>query len=272
MPKNPVSGMLRGGLYTRVVGRRILHYQHLSSTMDEAARLALEGTEEGTVVLAEEQSSARGRFQRQWVTQAGNLYFSIVLQPSLEGLQYVSIICGLAVARAIRKRTELDPAIKWPNDVRIQGKKVCGILVENAVKGDSVQHSIVGIGINVAFDPSTVEELRDTAAGLNAEADRAVDREALLGQVLYEIDRLYAPLRQVSPGKGPEVRAIVQEWRGLLETLGGRVEVRWQDEVLRGLAEDVDAVGNLILRREDGSLVNLPAGEVTSHVAVEGGR
>ena len=278
LARNLVSGMLRQGLYTRVVGRRIVSFHRLSSTMDESTRLAEEGAQEGTVVLAEEQTAARGRFRRTWVSPAGNINLSIVLRPSPRSLQYLSIISGVAVARAIKKTTGLEPTLKWPNDVRIRGKKVSGILVENAFRGGAVEYAILGIGINVAFDPTTVDGLADRATSLNIEAGADVDRETLLGQLLYEIDRLYRPLRQTEPPSGPtyghrsrEVDSLeraLQEWRSLLDTLGSRVEVRWQDEVYAGYAEDVDQVGNLLLRLNDGSLASLPAGEVTSAVAL----
>lgn len=272
MPRDPVSAMLRQGLYTRVVGRRILYFPSLSSTMDEAARLAGEGAEEGTVVLAEQQTGGRGRFQRRWVSPPGNLYFSLVLRPSVEGLQYVSIVSGLAVVRAIRKTTGLRPTIKWPNDVRLAGKKVCGILVENALQGDAVVHSIVGIGLNIELDAAALEELGGVATSLGAELGRPIDRHTVLRQVLQEMDRLYLPLRpriegQRSPSVGSdEIGKARDQWRSCLETLGTHVEVRWLDEVYDGYAEDVDELGNLMLRIEDGSLVTLPAGEVTSRV------
>ena len=269
MPRNTVSAMLREGLYTRVVGRRIVYFQRISSTMDEAARLAQEeAAEDGTVVLAEEQTAGRGRFQRTWVSESGNLLLSVLLKPSLEALPYVSIMAGVAVARAIRKTTGLEPAIKWPNDVRLGGRKVCGILVETSLQSEAVRYAIVGIGLNVAFDPTGVEELADIATGLNVEAGKPVDREVLLKHLLQEIDRLYLSLGPagwpVTDASGPQ--RVLDEWRGLLETLGKRVEVRWRDTVYRGLAEDVDGSGNLLLCLEDGTVSSLPAGEVTSAI------
>ena len=275
MSQDIISGMLREGLYTRIVGRRIVYFQQLSSTMDEATRMALDGTEDGTVVLADEQTAGRGRFQRTWVSPQGNLYFSIVLRPSVHALQYLSILSGVAVVRAIRKATTLTPTIKWPNDIRVGGKKVCGILVENSFQGNTLQHATVGIGINVTFDPSTVEELAETATGLNIETGTEVDRKVLLRHLLQEMDRLYISLREGVPSASQEVEGagakIVEEWRGLLETLGKQVEVRWRDDVYSGYAEDVDEVGQLILRVGDGTLVTLPAGEVTSHLATGDG-
>ena len=280
MARNIVSAMLKEGLYTRAVGRRIVYFQRLSSTMDEAARLAKEGVEEGTVILAEEQTAGRGRFRRAWISQPGNLYLSIVLRPSPRGLGCLSMLSGVAVVRAIRKTTALKSTIKWPNDIKMRGKKVCGILVESVLEGDLVQHAIVGIGINVAFDPSSVDGLADIATGLNLETGKEIDRATLLRDLLQEMDRLYLPFRtdrkvsrsNASPQRVEEagLEAVREEWRGLLETLGRQVEIRWQDEVYAGYAEDVDDAGNLKLRLRDGTLITLPAGEVTRQESIVG--
>ena len=274
MSRNLVSGMLREGLYTRVVGRRIVYHQRLSSTMDEAARRAQEGAEEGTVIVAEEQTGGRGRYERQWVSEPGNLYFSVVLRPSLKGLPYISVISGVAVAHAVKKSLGLKPTIKWPNDVRIGGKKLCGILVESSLQDKTVLYAIVGIGVNIALDPSKTAGLPEIATSLNIEAGKPTDREEILRHLLQELDKLYLPLRpsirrdrtedsdKTSDKQG--IQQALAEWRGMLETLGQRVEISWGGEVHTGLAEDVDAMGNLLLRTSDGTLLTLPAGEVTS--------
>ena len=269
MPGNVVSEVLRAGLYTRTVGRRIVYFRRLSSTMDEAVRLAREGAEEGTTIVAGEQTAGRGRFQRSWVSQPGNLYLSVVLRPSIQALQYLSILSCVAVVRTIRKTTGLHPTVKWPNDVRIGGKKVCGILVENTVQEGTVEYAIAGIGINVTLDPSASDEIAATATSLNLETQTQVDAASVLRQLLQEMDRLYGPLRGVREASLPAVdvayrKQLLDEWRSSLETLGSRVEVRWQNEVIAGDAEDVDAVGNLLLRQEDGTVATLSAGEVTS--------
>ena len=270
MSKNIVSGVLRDGLYTRVVGRRLVYLQTVSSTMDEAARLASEGAEDGTVVVADEQTRARGRFQRTWVTEKGNLYLSIVLRPSMDALQYLSIVSSLAVARAIKKATHLALTIKWPNDVRLRGKKVCGILVEDVITDGSLDYAVVGMGLNVALDPSGIEQLADIATGIDKETGKKIDRGVLLTHLLQEMDGLYLSLQRASgkkakvPDQSSGADPIVKEWRGLLDTLGKRVDVRWGEAVLSGYAEDVDQVGDLLLRLDDGELMTLPAGEVTT--------
>jgi BirA family biotin operon repressor/biotin-[acetyl-CoA-carboxylase] ligase len=170
----------------------------------------------------------------------------------------------VAVVRAIRKTTGLTPSIKWPNDVRLRGKKVSGILVENTMRGNQVQYAVVGIGVNIALDVHSVDGLADIATSLDLEAEKPVDREPVLRQLLHELDTLY-----VAAGQPPESEGavdVVAEWKGLLETLGRKVEVRWGNEIHVGTAEDVDSLGALLLRREDGEVVTLPAGEVTSHL------
>ena len=252
---NLVASTIRQGLYTHVVGRRILYYPELKSTMDEAARLADEGAEEGTVVIAERQSAGRGRQGRSWVSHPGNLLFSVLFRPNLAQLPFISVIGGVAAARAVRKTTNLVPRIKWPNDLMLDGRKAAGILAESAIVGDSVCYAVLGIGINVALDTSDTEEISAFATSVNAAAGREVERESLLRQLLQDLDDLYIRLTR---GESP-----LPEWRELLETTGRRVEATFGKDSYAGLAEGVDDIGNLLLRLDDGAVVTLTAGDVT---------
>ena len=259
MPGNLVSATLRNGLFTRMVGRRLVFFQEVSSTMDEASRLAESGTEEGTVVVAESQTSGRGRQGRNWVSRQGNIYLSIVFRPTSALLPMLSILAGVAVVRAIRKTTGLDPRIKWPNDVLIDGKKVSGILVESVVEGQIPAYAILGIGINVNLDTQSLEEIDVAATAISAAAGHDIPRENILGQLLQDIDSLYI---QATQGASP-----LAEWKSLLETLGQRVRAYWGQDSYTGVAEDIDELGNLQLRLDDGQLVTVTAGDVTFHDA-----
>ena len=248
-------------MFTRVVGRRILFYQEIGSTMDEAARLAQEntdeGTGEGTVVVAESQTLGRGRFGRNWVSPQGNIYLSVVFHPTMENLPFLSILAGVATVQTIGKTTGLQAGIKWPNDVMLGGLKTAGILVESVVEGDSVCYAVLGIGLNVGLDPTQSEETAGRATSLESATGRPISREELFGQLLQDLDSLYLKLQQ---GQSP-----LGQWRDMLETLGRNVRVSWtgNGESLTGYAEDIDSLGNLLLRLEDRSLITVTAGDVT---------
>lgn len=224
--------------------------------MDEAARLGDDGAPEGTVVVAEEQTAGRGRFDRRWVTRPGDsLSLSVLLRPTAGQLPHVNMASALAVAGAITDTTGLVPALKWPNDVRIQGRKVSGILIEAAIDGRDVRYAVSGIGLNVNYDPSRVPGAAPEATSLARELGRNVSRTEVLGALLERLDDLYQAVKA-----GESLRT---EWAGKLDTLGQRVHVRWKEQVVEGVAEDVDEQGDLLLRLDDGSRFVAIAGEVT---------
>ncbi|MBI4202009.1 MAG: biotin--[acetyl-CoA-carboxylase] ligase [Chloroflexi bacterium] len=250
---------LQAQLGDRPIGRRILYLPQVTSTMDIARQEALAGAEEGLVVVAEEQRAGRGRLGRAWVSAAGlNLSFSVVLYPNRWAVGRLSAAAAVAVCRGIRQATGLEAALKWPNDVLIGGKKVCGILVESALLNDQVQYAIVGVGVNVNHDPSEELEAGYQATSLAKESGLRVSREEVLLEVLQELGLIYWQLT----GWGD----VWEEWRGSLETLGRQVRVRRGEQVEEGLAAGVDGDGNLLLRRADGSLIALTSGEVTLQV------
>ena len=255
MPPNLVAATVRQGLFTRIVGRRLLYYPELSSTMDEAAKLGEGDAEEGAVVVAEVQSAGRGRQGRNWVSQPGNLLVSVLFRPTLDALPFISIIGGIAAARAVRKITGLEPKIKWPNDLLIGGRKAAGILAESTIVGDTVWYAVLGVGMNVSLDTGQTEEISSFATSVNAAAGKEVPREDLLRQFLMDLDALYLALGQ---GKSPIV-----EWQDLLETTGRRLIATWGDDTFTGVAEGTDGLGNLLLRQDDGTLLTLTAGDVT---------
>jgi BirA family biotin operon repressor/biotin-[acetyl-CoA-carboxylase] ligase len=223
--------------------------------MDEAGKLGEGDAEEGAVVVAETQTAGRGRQGRNWVSQPGNLLVSVLFRPTLEALPFISIIGGVAAARAVRKVTGLEPQIKWPNDLLIQGRKVAGILAESAIAGDSVWYAVLGVGMNVSLNTGQTEEIASFATSVNAAAGKVVPREDLLRQFLMDLDALYLALGQD--------QSPIEEWQGLLSTTGQRLEATWGNESFIGVAEGTDPMGNLLLRQDDGSLLTLTAGDVT---------
>lgn len=223
--------------------------------MDITREKAGEGAGEGLVVLAEEQSRGRGRLGREWLSPGGSLSLSILLRPTLPLLPSLIMLASLAVVHTIEENTGLKASIKWPNDVLMRGKKVCGILIENAIEGHKVLYSIIGIGLNVNLDTKEYPQIASLATSLSQELGREVNRQQVLQSLLEEIEELYLGLQQGV--------SLYQEWQGRLETLGKRVRATGGDRVEEGYAEAVDKEGSLLLRRSDGSLIRILAGDVT---------
>jgi len=234
-------------LPTRLIGRRVVVYPRVGSTNDEAKRLAEDGAPEGTLVVADEQTAGRGRLQRTWWAPAGTaLLMSLILRPDLapHQAQRLTMLCSLAICDAIAGTTGLVPAVKWPNDVLLRGRKVCGILTELGIEGPRLAYAVVGMGVNVNVD-----------FGLAQELGREVSRLELLRAILINVEERYARLRA---GESPHA-----EWAARLATLGQRVIVTTPTEQLSGIAEGVDADGALLLRDENGVLRHILAGDVT---------
>ena len=250
---------LREALSGRTVGRRIIHFDRIGSSMDATRRLAEAGEPEGLVSIVEEQTAGRGRFNRAWVSPRGqNVSFSLLLTPSVDRLPYMNMAATLAVAGALTRAAGLKTTIKWPNDVRVGGRKISGILIETASRPDGRLFAVPGIGINVNFDPSEHPEIADLATSVYRETGQKADRTLILREVLEQMDELYA---EVKAGA-----SLTDRWAAEMETLGRQVTVRWKDQVLEGHARSVDDRGNLVLEQADGTSVTVSAGEVTSQV------
>ncbi|HEY83088.1 MAG TPA: biotin--[acetyl-CoA-carboxylase] ligase [Dehalococcoidia bacterium] len=256
MSKDSLSpSAITTGLGTRFVGQRVLYYPKLSSTMDIARKEARRGIAEGTVVIAEEQTVGRGRLKRTWLSPQGSIALSIILYPRISYLPYLVMLAALAAARSIEKVTGLKTQLKWPNDVLINGKKVCGILVETEVGENSAAYAIIGIGINVNFKVADFPEILDVATSLADELGRDIPRVKIIRQLLAEVEELCSAL--------PDGEPIYQEWRKRLITLGRKVQVRTSTAILEGIAESVARDGSLLLRQADGSQTRIVAGDVT---------
>jgi BirA family biotin operon repressor/biotin-[acetyl-CoA-carboxylase] ligase len=260
MPSDHLSEeIIKSGLSTSLLGRPVIHFRTIGSTMDEARKAALDNAPEGTLVVAEEQTAGRGRFQRTWVSPPDvNLYFSLILRPGPDYASQMTMMASLALAKAIRRLATENTriTIKWPNDVHISRRKIGGILIESSLAEQGrLNFSIVGMGVNVNFDPVEYPDIKDVATSLQRELGYPVPRLHILRAIMEEMEDLYQAIRQ-----GGSVR---EEWALLLDTLGHQVRVAWGEQVVEGYAQGVDEDGSLVLRLPDGSLQTLAAGEVT---------
>ncbi len=244
-------------LATAKFGRNLIFEASTASTMDLAREAAGRGAAEGTVVLADEQTAGRGRLGRSWVTPpAKNILSTIVLRPpSVAVLRQIAMITPLAILDAVDEVAGVAADVKWPNDVQVSGKKLAGIHIESTADDRGALTALVGAGINVNFDPRNFDEIRDIATSLSVELGREIEREALLASYLLHFERLYAAAKA-----GASAR---DRWRERLVTLGQRVTASETARVTEGVAEDVDEEGALLVRRNDGTLVTVEAGDVT---------
>ena len=245
------------GLETRFIGQRIIHYPKIPSTMEVAKREALRGAIEGTVVIADEQTAGKGRMRRVWFSPKGCIALSIILYPNIASLSSLIMVASLAVVHTIKAITGLRLRIKWPNDVLINSRKVCGILIESGVRNSSIAYAVVGIGINVNLKATYLTGVSMSATSLSHELGREVSRLELVRRLMIEFEQLY-----ISVQNG---ESIYQEWRDNLETLGKRVRAQSGNIVYEGIAESVTEDGSLMLCCSDGSLIKLTAGDVTLH-------
>src|SRR5262245_28791038 len=195
---------------TKVIGRDVRVFQEKNSTNDVIEKLARDGVKEGVVVFAETQTRGRGRLGRKWLSPPGKgLWFSLLLRPALRPLEAtrLTVASATAVRRAIAAQAGLNPEIKWPNDILVDGRKVAGILTELNAELDQVKYVILGIGVDVNLNASDFPaDLRRSATSLKAEIGKAVSRAGLAVAILRELDNDYA---RVTGGRFPEV---ADEW------------------------------------------------------------
>ena len=245
------------GLATRFIGQRVIYFRRLASTMEVARWEAQQGAVEGTVIIAEEQTAGRGRIRRAWLSPKGSIALSIILYPDVAYLPSLIMLASLAVVHSIRAVTGLKSEIKWPNDVLINGRKVCGILIESDARGDMVDYAIIGIGINVNLKLFDFPQISQTATSLSDELGRDVSRLDMIRYLLVEVESSYLSLQAGG--------SVYEEWRDNLVTLGKRVHVTWGETVYEGIAESVARDGILLLRQSNGSLTRIVAGDITLH-------
>jgi BirA family biotin operon repressor/biotin-[acetyl-CoA-carboxylase] ligase len=246
---------------TKVIGRDIRVFEETTSTNDVIEKLARDGVKEGVVVFAESQTRGRGRLGRKWISPARKgLWFSILLRPNLRPQETTQLTVASAVAlrRAIVAETQLKPEIKWPNDILIGGKKVCGILTEMSAELDRVRYIILGIGLDVNLNANELPaELKKTATSLKIETGEAVSRAELATAILSALDKTYAA---IGAGKFAD---LADEWEEHCATIGKDVTVQTGARKIRGNAESLDDTGALLLRTEHGRLEPIFGGDVT---------
>jgi len=254
------SSEIKPLLETKWMGKTIHHFDTLDSTNAKAYQLALEGAEEGEVVIAESQEKGRGRLGRQWFSPPFlNLYLSVILRPKISPRQaaLITLMAAVAAADAIRKFSGLHPLIKWPNDILLRDRKVAGLLNEIHSETDCIHFVILGVGVNLNMNEKEFsKEIKAFATSLRIEMGQTISRKVFLRSLLQELERWYSLFLE----EGNSV--ILKAWRDRALIKGRRVNVTSFGETLVGTAIDVDSDGALILETEDGKRTRVVAGDV----------
>ncbi|MDO4490662.1 MAG: biotin--[acetyl-CoA-carboxylase] ligase [Lachnospiraceae bacterium] len=253
------SEMIRSRLIREGVGCALFWAESIDSTNDWAKREAAKGAEDGSVYLADHQSAGKGRRGRVWKSPEGtSVSMSLLLRPDIpaERISMLTLIMGLSAAQGMKAATGLEVGIKWPNDVVIRGKKLCGILTETDAK---VEHVIIGIGINCnmeAFPP----EIAEIATSLKLELGEGVSREAVTAEVLKAFYRNYRLFRESCTIAG----TLKTEYEELLVNRGQQVRVLDPKGEYEGLSLGINELGELLVQRMDnGETEAVYAGEVS---------
>lgn len=259
VPDILAPSLVRADLGDCAIGRTIIHYFRTDSTNAMALKLAAEGAEHGTVVVAEEQTAGRGRLGRVWYSEkASGIYTSIILRPPLSpsAAPVLTLMAGLAAHKAVASSTGLHVDIRWPNDLLVNGRKVCGILTEMSAELDRLHTVVLGIGINVNHSLMP-PELDHLATSLRIEARRALSRVQILVALLRELDRHYRLLLKSGS------QAITERWEAASSFAHGkRVRVVTAAGETMALTTGVDPSGALKIQHDDGRQELLVAGEV----------
>jgi BirA family biotin operon repressor/biotin-[acetyl-CoA-carboxylase] ligase len=242
------------------IGAIIHFFSSCPSTNDLAKRLAREGSAEGTVVVAEEQTEGRGTKGRSWHSPPGRgLYASIILRPRRSDLSLLPQAAGIACVEAVGEATGLETALAWPNDIVWEGRKLGGILCETDFLGNAVSHAILGVGLNINqkkedFPPS----LQATATSLRLILGREVDRSALERVLWPGLDRWYAAFTL-----GRRQQIIRSYMANLTFPVGAVIEVRSEKETYPGVFRGIDFGARLILEK-NGEVRTLSPAEIVA--------
>lgn len=248
-------------LRTEWAARPVHYYEIIDSTNNEAKRLAeQQNATDGTLIVAEEQAQGKGRRGRGWVTPPKTaIAMSLVLRPQLppDRASMLTLVMGMAVAAACREACGVQAGIKWPNDVVAEGKKICGILTEMSSEVDYINYVVIGVGINTCIDDFPAE-LRQTAISLHTLMGSRPDRARLIAACMEKFEWYYGRFLERQ-----DLSLLADEYNAILVGKGGSVRVLSPGNEYNGISEGINSAGELLVRREDGTVENIYAGEVS---------
>ena len=260
VPNKMLVSEIKWNLKTKILGRSIHFFESVGSTNNIAYELAEKGEEEGTIVIANEQTKGKGRLGRKWISPSeGGIYLSCIFRPDISPneVSKITLVAAVSAAKAIRKFTSLEAFIKWPNDILISDKKTGGILTELKAEIDRVNFVVLGMGINVNTSKNILPE-GATSVKLESKAKNDFSRVDLVKLLIKELEEEYIKFKN---GKFSSIR---EELKSLSCTLGREVSVSTSLEgKIKGKAIDINEAGALIVKLENGSRKTFLSGDVT---------
>lgn len=251
---------LETAIRTESAGRNVVFLETVDSTNTRAKLLAEHGAPDGTLVVAKTQTGGRGRRGRQWESPAdGGIWMSLLLRPGIlpVSASMLTLVSAMAVTAGIRRETGLDCRIKWPNDVVIGGKKVCGILTEMSAEVDFINHVVIGMGINANIREFP-EAIREMAASLCVESGHTVKRSNLIASVMEAWEAYYRIFLRTS-----DLSALACEYNSILANCGKEVKVLSPSGDYLGISHGINERGELLVELSDGTVREVLSGEVS---------
>ncbi|WP_250278818.1 biotin--[acetyl-CoA-carboxylase] ligase [[Clostridium] colinum] len=244
---------------TYVLGKNIYFFDEITSTNEYAKKLADDKVEEGALVVANCQTNGKGRLDRNWVSNKGEgIFLSLILRPNIElfSIVQITLLAGICICNAIKKVTNLDAKIKWPNDIIINNKKVCGILTEVTAQVDNVSYIILGIGINVN-NKKFSDELENKATSIFLETGKNVERQKLIAMLLKEFENKYFIYK-----KEKDFSIFLEEYKSLCINLDKQAKVIYNGQEILGKVLDISNLGEIIFET-DNNILKIVSGEVS---------
>jgi len=236
------------GLETKVLGQKAYYFDSVDSTQNQALKMVDELNNEGTIIIAEQQTGGRGRSGRKWISPKGGIWFSIILHPKFDisNTTLFPIASSLALSYAIEKTCNIETELKWPNDLTIKGKKLAGMLVDASFESNKIENLVLGVGINFNVNTKEIEKiLKKTpnyygVSSLNGQKNKTNPIE-LIQSFLLELEKMYEKLNN------NQTKKIIAEWTKRSSTIGKKIEINGNNGKIEGIATKIDYDGGLII-------------------------
>lgn len=246
------------GLRSEYIGHNLHFYEEIESTNDTAKQFVENDAKEGTVIIASQQTAGRTRKHADWVSPEGGIYMTIILRPEVTLLEAskLTIVTGVAIAKTLKDEFNINVGIKWPNDLLLGNKKICGILTEAVTDYDKVKAVLVGIGIDVNIHEDDIpDELEHIATTVQKETNITFKRADIMRKFFKIFEELYEEYKK------DNFKYIISEWRRLSSTTGNRVKVYKDGKAIKADAVGITNNGALIIETDDGKLEKITSGE-----------